>query len=159
MPVNDVDLDISLMATRLEIAMADSEQAQRMTCGKGFIAALDQSGGSSPKALLLYGIPESAYSSDEQMFDLMHQMRARIIASPVFKGDRLLAAILFEQTMDRDIAGVQSATYLWQEKGVVPFLKIDNGLRNADHGVQLMKPIAGIDALLVRAAQKGHLRD
>ncbi|WP_176562313.1 fructose bisphosphate aldolase [Mycolicibacterium palauense] len=135
--------------------MANEKQAERMTSGRGFIAALDQSGGSTPKALRLYGIEDSAYSSDTEMFDLIHQMRARIITSPVFGGDRVLAAILFEQTMDREIGGKESAAYLWEDKGVVPFLKIDKGLAEAAQGVQLMKPIPGVDELLARAAGKG----
>jgi fructose-bisphosphate aldolase, class I len=135
--------------------MAIQAQTERMTAGKGFIAALDQSGGSTPKALRLYGIEESAYSSDAEMFDLVHEMRSRIITSPVFGGDRVLASILFEQTMDREIGGKPSATYLWDDKGVVPFLKIDKGLADAADGVQLMKPIPGLDDLLARAVQKG----
>src|SRR5271156_5941013 len=111
--------------------MPSEKQADRMTSGKGFIAALDQSGGSTPKALRLYGIEDNAYSSEEEMFDLIHQMRARIIMSPVFGGARVLAAILFEQTMAREIAGVPSTTYLWETKGVVPILKIDKGLSEA----------------------------
>jgi fructose-bisphosphate aldolase class I len=135
--------------------MVNQQQADKMRSGKGFIAALDQSGGSTPKALLLYGIQETAYSSDEQMFDLIHQMRARIITSPAFNGDRILAAILFEQTMDREIAGQPSASFLWERKDVVPFLKIDKGLNEAADGVQLMKPIPGLDDLLARAVQHG----
>jgi len=135
--------------------MTDQQQAERMRSGKGFIAALDQSGGSTPKALRLYGIDEGSYSSDAQMFDLIHQMRSRIITSPVFGGDRILAAILFEQTMDREISGKPSATFLWADKGVVPFLKIDKGVADADDDVQLMKPIAGLDDLLARAVQNG----
>ena len=135
--------------------MPNQQQADRMTSGKGFIAALDQSGGSTPKALRLYGIKEDAYSSEEEMFDLIHQMRVRIITSPAFNGDRVLAAILFEQTMDRDIEGKPSITYLWETKGVVPFLKIDKGLAEASDGVQLMKPIPGLDQLLERAVSKG----
>src|ERR1700742_5393665 len=135
--------------------MPNEKQADRMTSGKGFIAALDQSGGSTPKALRLYGIEDNAYSSEEEMFDLIHQMRSRIITSPVFNGDRVLAAILFEQTMDRDIEGTPSTTYLWATKGVVPFLKIDKGLADASNDVQLMKPIPGLDALLDRAVGKG----
>jgi fructose-bisphosphate aldolase class I len=133
----------------------DQTQADRMTSGKGFIAALDQSGGSTPKALRLYGIDENSYSSDAEMFDLIHEMRSRIITSPVFGGDRILASILFEETMDRDIAGKPSVNYLWEEKGVVPFLKIDKGLADEADGVQLMKPIPGLDDLLARAVQKG----
>jgi fructose-bisphosphate aldolase class I len=135
--------------------MPNEKQADRMTSGKGFIAALDQSGGSTPKALRLYGIEDSAYSSEQEMFDLIHQMRSRIITSPVFNGDRVLAAILFEQTMDRDIEGTPSTTYLWETKGVVPILKIDKGLADASDDVQLMKPIPGLDELLERAVGKG----
>jgi fructose-bisphosphate aldolase class I len=133
----------------------NEQQTQKMGSGKGFIAALDQSGGSTPKALRLYGIEDSAYSDDTEMFDLMHQMRSRIITSPVFGGDRILAAILFEQTMDRDIEGKPSATYLWDVKNVVPFLKIDKGLADEADAAQLMKPIPGLDDLLARAAAKG----
>ena len=133
----------------------DQTQADRMTSGKGFIAALDQSGGSTPKALRLYGIDENSYSSDAQMFDLIHEMRSRIITSPVFGSDRILASILFEETMDRDIGGKPSVNYLWEDKGVVPFLKIDKGLADEADGVQLMKPIPGLDDLLARAVQKG----
>jgi fructose-bisphosphate aldolase class I len=136
-------------------AMTNQTQADRMTSGKGFIAALDQSGGSTPKALNLYGIEDSDYSSDAEMFDLIHQMRSRIITSPVFGGDRILAAILFEQTMDREIEGEPSAIYLWRDKNVVPFLKIDKGLADAENGVQLMKPLPDLDELLARAVQKG----
>ena len=135
--------------------MPNEKQAERMTSGKGFIAALDQSGGSTPKALRLYGIKDDAYSSEEEMFDLIHQMRSRIITSPAFTGDRVLAAILFEQTMDREIAGKPSTTYLWETKGVVPILKIDKGLAEASDDVQLMKPIPGLDELLERAASLG----
>jgi fructose-bisphosphate aldolase, class I len=135
--------------------MPNEKQAERMTSGKGFIAALDQSGGSTPKALRLYGIKDDAYSSEKEMFDLIHEMRSRIITSPVFTGDRVLAAILFEQTMDRDIAGKPSTTYLWETKGVVPFLKIDKGLADASDDVQLMKPMPGLDELLERAVGKG----
>jgi fructose-bisphosphate aldolase, class I len=135
--------------------MVDQAQPERMTSGKGFIAALDQSGGSTPKALRLYGIEDSAYTSDTEMFDLIHQMRSRIVMSPAFGGNRVLAAILFEETMDRDFANKPSATYLWQDKGVVPFLKIDKGLADAADGVQLMKPMPGLDDLLDRAVAKG----
>lgn len=121
----------------------------------GFIAALDQSGGSTPKALKLYGIGESAWSNEAGMFDLIHAMRARIIKSPAFTGDKVMGAILFEQTMDRDIDGVPTAQYLWEKRGVVPFLKIDQGLQEAKDGVKLMKPMPGLDALLSRAAAKG----
>lgn len=135
--------------------MVNQQQADKMTTGKGFIAALDQSGGSTPKALRLYGVEESAYSSEEEMFDLIHQMRSRIITSPVFNGDRVLAAILFEQTMDRSIEGKPTATYLWEDKGVVPLLKIDKGLADIENGVQVMKPMPGLDDLLARAAKGG----
>ena len=135
--------------------MPNEKQADRMTSGKGFIAALDQSGGSTPKALRLYGIEENAYSSEKEMFDLIQQMRSRIITSPAFTGDRVLAAILFEQTMDREIEGEPSTTYLWETKGVVPILKIDKGLAEASDEVQLMKPMPGLDELLERAVRKG----
>lgn len=135
--------------------MVNQQQADKMTTGKGFIAALDQSGGSTPKALRLYGVEESAYSSEAEMFDLIHQMRSRIITSPVFNGDRVLAAILFEQTMDRSIDGKPTATYLWEDKGVVPLLKIDKGLAEVADGVQVMKPMPGLDDLLARAAKGG----
>lgn len=145
------------LATRTETRSApvNLQQADRMTSGRGFIAALDQSGGSTPKALKLYGIDETAYSSEQEMFDLIHQMRTRIITSPVFGGDRVLAAILFEQTMDREIDGKPSAAYLWEDKGIVPILKIDKGLADAALGVQVMKPIPGLDELLDRAVQHG----
>lgn len=136
-------------------SMSNQQQADRMTSGKGFIAALDQSGGSTPKALRLYGIEDSAYSSDKEMFDLIHEMRSRIITAPSFTGDRVLAAILFEQTMDREIEGKPSTTYLWETKGVVPILKIDKGLADASDDVQLMKPMPGLDELLERAVGKG----
>jgi fructose-bisphosphate aldolase class I len=139
----------------LDGAMTNQQQAERMRTGEGFIAALDQSGGSTPKALRLYGIEEGSYSSDAEMFDLIHQMRSRIITSPVFGGDRILAAILFEQTMDREIEGKPSAAFLWADKGVVPFLKIDKGVADADDDAQLMKPIPGLDDLLARAVQNG----
>lgn len=132
-----------------------SEQRDRMSSGKGFIAALDQSGGSTPKALAEYGIEPSEYSGDEQMFDLVHQMRTRIITSDSFTGDKILAAILFEGTMDREIEGVGSAQFLWERKHVVPFLKIDKGLADEADGVQRMKPIPGLDELLARGVSKG----
>ncbi len=132
----------------------DAEQRQRMAEGKGFIAALDQSGGSTPKALRLYGIAESRYSDEAGMFDLIHQMRTRIITSKSFTGDRILGAILFEQTMERQIEGLGSAEYLWQRKRVVPFLKVDKGLAEEADGVRLMKPIPDLDDLLARA--NGH---
>ena len=133
----------------------NDDQFQKIQHGTGFIAALDQSGGSTPKALKLYGIEEGEYSGDEEMFALMHAMRARIITSPSFNGDRILGAILFENTMDREIDGRGSADYLWSVKNVVPFLKVDQGLADVADGVQVMKPIAGLDKLLVRANEKG----
>ena len=135
--------------------MANTEQAEKVANGAGFIAALDQSGGSTPKALKLYGIAEDQYSGDEQMFDLVHEMRTRIITSPVFDGDRILAAILFEMTMDREIEGRPTAEYLWNVKKVVPILKVDKGLAAEQDGAQVMKPIDGLDALLARAVDKG----
>jgi fructose-bisphosphate aldolase class I len=117
----------------------------------GFIAALDQSGGSTPKALKLYGVDESAYTNDEEMFTCVHQMRTRIMTSPAFTGERVLGAILFENTLDRDVEGLSSAHYLWQQKNVVPFLKVDKGLEDEANGAQLMKPIAGLDDLLAKA--------
>ena len=131
------------------------EQLQRMRTGKGFIAALDQSGGSTPKALKLYGIDESEYSGEAQMFDLMHAMRTRMIKSKAFNGDRVLGAILFEGTMDRDIDGLGSAQFLWTKKQVVPFLKVDKGLADEHNGVQTMKPMPDLDALLQRGVAKG----
>ncbi len=127
----------------------------RMRDGRGFIAALDQSGGSTPKALRLYGVEETEYSGDEQMFDLIHGMRSRIITSPAFSGDRVLGAILFEMTMDREIEGKGSAEYLWQDKQVVPFLKVDKGLEAEADGVQLMKPIPDLDHQLMKASGHG----
>lgn len=132
-----------------------TEQREKMANGRGFIAALDQSGGSTPKALRLYGVPEDAYSGDNEMFDLIHQMRTRIITSPAFTGARILGAILFEQTMDRDIEGRGSADFLWSVKNVVPFLKVDKGLADEADGVQVMKPMPDLDALLERAIDKG----
>jgi fructose-bisphosphate aldolase, class I len=135
--------------------MPNSKQTEQMQRGAGFIAALDQSGGSTPKALRLYGVEESAYSSESEMYDLIHQMRSRIIKSPAFTGDKVIAAILFEQTMDRDIDGIPTATYLWEKRGVVPFLKIDKGLEAEADGVQMLKPIPGLQALLARAVKAG----
>ncbi|TDO18621.1 MULTISPECIES: fructose bisphosphate aldolase [Mycobacteriaceae] len=135
--------------------MTNIEQAEKVAHGAGFIAALDQSGGSTPKALKLYGIAEDQYSGDEQMFDLVHEMRTRIITSPVFEGDRVIAAILFEMTMDREIEGRPTADYLWNVKKVVPILKVDKGLAAEEDGAQVMKPIDGLDALLARAVDKG----
>jgi fructose-bisphosphate aldolase, class I len=133
----------------------NSQQQEKVKSAQGFVAALDQSGGSTPKALSLYGIPKERYSDDRQMFDLMHAMRTRIITSPAFNGDRILGAILFEQTMDREIEGRGSAEYLWSVKKVVPFLKVDKGLADEANGVQMMKPMPGLDALLARAKDKG----
>lgn len=135
--------------------MALAAQREKIRNGNGFIAALDQSGGSTPKALRLYGVEESAYSSDSQMFDLIHAMRARIIKSPAFTGEKVVGAILFEQTMDRTIDGVPTATYLWEQRGVVPFLKIDKGLEAEVDGCQMMKPMPELDVLLDRAAKAG----
>ncbi|HSJ90535.1 MAG TPA: fructose bisphosphate aldolase [Ilumatobacter sp.] len=132
-----------------------SEMYEKVRSSQGFIAALDQSGGSTPKALLLYGVEESEYSNDDQMYDRIHEMRTRIVTSPSFTGDRILGAILFENTMDREIEGIGSAAYLWDVKQVVPFLKVDQGLADEHDGVQLMKPIPGLDALCERAVGKG----
>ncbi len=131
------------------------EQLAKIRDGAGFVAALDQSGGSTPKALRLYGIEEDSYSGDEQMFDLIHEMRTRIMTSPAFNGDRVLAAILFEMTMDRQVEGKDTAEYLWGVKNVVPFLKVDKGLADEADGAQVMKPIPGLDELLERAKGKG----
>lgn len=133
----------------------NAQQFEKVRAGLGFIAALDQSGGSTPKALSLYGIAPEAYSGEQQMFDLVHAMRTRIVTSPAFDGRRVLAAILFEETMDRDIEARASADYLWSVKQVVPFLKIDKGLADEADGVQMMKPIPRLDALLARAVGKG----
>jgi fructose-bisphosphate aldolase class I len=133
----------------------NEEQFNKMKLGHGFIAALDQSGGSTPKALMLYGIPEDAYSDDDEMFALVHQMRTRIITSPGFNGDRILGAILFEDTLDREIEGRGSADYLWKVKSVVPFLKVDKGLANEADGAQVMKPIPDLGTVLTRAVEKG----
>ncbi|MEY2958384.1 MAG: hypothetical protein RLZZ01_952 [Actinomycetota bacterium] len=127
----------------------------QMRDGRGFIAALDQSGGSTPKALLQYGIDEASYSGETEMFDRIHEMRSRIVTSPSFTGDRVLGAILFENTMDRDIDGRGSARYLWDVKRVVPFLKVDQGLADEVDGAQVMKPIPGLDDLCSRAVSKG----
>jgi fructose-bisphosphate aldolase class I len=133
----------------------NSEQLEKAHSGAGFIAALDQSGGSTPKALKLYGIPEDAYSGDDQMFDLVHEMRTRIITSPAFDAGRIMGAILFEQTMDRTIEDRPTADYLWNVKGIVPFLKIDKGLADEQDGAQTMKPMPGLDELLDRAVANG----
>ena len=133
----------------------NEEQRNVMASGRGFIAALDQSGGSTPKALKLYGISEDAYHNDEQMFDLIHEMRERLMTSPSFTGDKILATILFEQTMDRAINGEDTAAFLWKQKHIVPFVKVDQGLADAEDGVQLMKPMTKLDSLLQRAAALG----
>ena len=139
--------------------MADENQNQaqwqQMESGSGFIAALDQSGGSTPKALRLYGVEEDQYSGDAEMFDLIHEMRSRIITSPSFDGDRVLGAILFEQTMDRSIEDLPTSQYLWERKRVVPILKVDKGLADESDDVQLMKPMPDLDGLLFRAVDQG----
>jgi fructose-bisphosphate aldolase class I len=133
------------------MCLVDVTQLEKIRSGKGFFAALDQSGGSTPKALAEYGIAESRYDSEEEMFDLVHAMRSRLITNSAFSGSRVLGAILFEQTMERDMQGVPTAQYLWGRKQVVPFLKVDKGLADEQQGVQLMKPIEGLDELLERA--------
>ncbi|EDZ45641.1 fructose bisphosphate aldolase [Leisingera daeponensis] len=136
-------------------ASVQQEQLDRIANGKGFIAALDQSGGSTPKALKLYGVNEDAYSNDDEMFAEIHKMRTRIITSPSFTKDRILGAILFEKTMDSEIEGKPTAAFLWENCGVVPFLKVDKGLADEENGVQMMKPMPELDALLARASDKG----
>ena len=131
------------------------DQFAQVKSGKGFVAALDQSGGSTPKALKLYGVPEDAYANDDQMFDLIHQMRSRIVNAPAFNGEKVVGAILFEMTMDRQIDGKPAARTLWEDQRVVPFLKVDKGLMDLHNGVQLMKPIDGLDTLLDRANDAG----
>jgi len=133
------------------MAGMDAMQLEKVRSGRGFFAALDQSGGSTPKALADYGIDESRYTSEEEMFDLVHAMRTRVITDPAFDGSRILAAILFEQTMERDMEGVPTARYLWDHKQVVPFLKVDKGLAGEQNGVRLMKPIDTLGELLERA--------
>lgn len=134
--------------------MSTDEQLLKMKTQPGFIAALDQSGGSTPRALALYGIPDQAWTNDDEMFDLVHQMRTRIITSPSFTGDRILGAILFENSMDRDIQGQPTADYLWNVKRIVPFLKVDKGLQPEEDGVQLMKPVPQLGDLLDKARSK-----
>jgi fructose-bisphosphate aldolase class I len=136
-------------------ALMNNEMFQQIKSGKGFIAALDQSGGSTPKVLGLYGVTESAYSNEAEMFDRMHEMRSRLIKSPVFNGDRVIGAILFEMTMERTIDGIGSAEYLWTKKKVVPFLKVDNGLADEANDVQLMKPIPELGARIAAANKHG----
>ncbi len=133
----------------------NNEQLAKISGGSGFVAALDQSGGSTPKALRIYGVTEDSYSNEDEMFDAIHTMRSRIITSPAFTGDRIVGAILFEQTMDRQIDGRDTGDYLWAVKNVVPFLKVDKGLADEADGAQVMKPIAGLDDLLSRAVEKG----
>ncbi len=132
-----------------------SMQTSRMASGQGFVAALDQSGGSTPKALKLYGIDESKYGSEAEMFELIHQMRERIITSPSFTSEKILAAILFEKTMDSQVEGKDTAAYLWENKQILPILKVDKGLQDASEGVRMMKPIPDLDDLLARAVDKG----
>ena len=136
------------------MANMNNEQLNRMHSGKGFIAALDQSGGSTPKALAQYGIQESSFSNDEEMYTLVHEMRTRIIKSPAFDSEYILGAILFENTMDRKIDSLWTADYLWEKKQIVPFLKVDKGLADLANGVQLMKPISNLDELLTRAVER-----
>lgn len=135
--------------------MSFEQQLEKVRTKPGFIAALDQSGGSTPKALRLYGVTEDAWSNDDEMFAVVHEMRTRIITSPAFNGDRILGAILFENTMDREIEGQPTAHYLWNVKNVVPFLKVDKGLADAENGVQVMKPMPGLAALLDKAKANG----
>lgn len=144
-----------MASTDMTMALGNVEMARQMSQKAGFIAALDQSGGSTPKALRQYGIEEGAWSSDEEMYGLIHEMRARIIKSPAFSGEKVIGAILFERTMDGAIDSIPTAEYLWTKRSVVPFLKVDKGLEAGTHGVQLMKPITGLDALLDRAVAKG----
>ena len=135
--------------------MANAEMRKQAATKDGFIAALDQSGGSTPKALRLYGVEESAYTNDDEMFTLVHEMRARIITAPAFNGEKVMGAILFEKTMDGEVDGKPTAKYLWEDCGVVPFLKVDKGLADDKGGVQVMKPMPDLDALLERAVSKG----
>ena len=135
--------------------MSNADQLEKIKSAPGFIAALDQSGGSTPKALGLYGVTEDAWSNDEEMFTIVHEMRARIMTSPAFGGDRILGAILFENTMDREVEGQSTAAYLWNVKNVVPFLKVDKGLADVENGAQVMKPMPDLDALLEKANAAG----
>ncbi|MGR3839283.1 MAG: fructose bisphosphate aldolase [Cognatishimia sp.] len=135
--------------------MSKSSQTDLIAKGQGFIAALDQSGGSTPKALRLYGINEDAYNGDDEMFGMIHQMRARIAQAPSFTGEKVVGAILFEKTMDGDIDGLPAAQFIWEKRGVVPFLKVDKGLEAEENGAQVMKPMPDLDALLDRANDKG----
>ena len=140
---------------KMDTDMTKAQQTERVAQGNGFIAALDQSGGSTPKALRLYGVPETAYSGETEMYDMIHAMRSRIIKSPAFTGDKVVGAILFEQTMDREIDGIPTATYLWDKRKVVPFLKIDKGLEGEVDGCQILKPMPTLDALLDKAVAAG----
>ena len=140
---------------KMDTDMTKAQQTERVAQGNGFIAALDQSGGSTPKALRLYGVPESAYSGETEMYDMIHAMRSRIIKSPAFTGDKVVGAILFEQTMDREIDGIPTATYLWDKRKVVPVLKIDKGLEAEVDGCQILKPMPTLDALLDKAVAAG----
>src|SRR5580700_4149767 len=135
--------------------MAPQNMKAHIAKGPGFLAALDQSGGSTPGALRLYGVPENAYSGEAEMFARMHEMRVRVMMAPAFTGDRVIGAILFERTMDGEVQGKPTATYLWEDRGCVPFLKVDKGLEAEADGVSLMKPIPGLDALLARAVKLG----
>ena len=136
------------------IITMNTQQLNRMHTGKGFIAALDQSGGSTPKALLRYGIKEDSYSNSDEMFDLVHEMRTRIITSPAFTSEHILGAILFKNTMNRTVEGLPTADYLWEKKGIIPFLKVDEGLAALEDGVQVMKPFSDLDGLLQQAIKK-----
>ncbi|HPF78014.1 MAG TPA: fructose bisphosphate aldolase [Alphaproteobacteria bacterium] len=133
----------------------NQEQLKKISEANGFIAALDQSGGSTPKALKAYGVDESSYSNEDEMFDAVHAMRSRIITAPAFNGEKIIGAILFEKTMDNKVEGIPTAQYLWEKLGVVPFLKVDKGLADEADGVQLMKPMPDLDALLERAVKAG----
>ena len=135
--------------------MVDAIKLDKITSAPGFMAALDQSGGSTPGALRLYGISENDYQGDEEMYRLIHAMRVRIMKAPAFTGDKVIGAILFERTMDGDVDGEAVPTFLWEKRGVVPFLKIDKGLLDEENGVQLMKPMPDLDALLIRGREKG----
>lgn len=135
--------------------MSNQEQLAKISSGKGFIAALDQSGGSTPKALKLYGVDESEYANQEEMFSKVHEMRTRIITSPAFNGEKIIGAILFEKTMDNTVEGVPTAQYLWENLDIVPFLKVDKGLADEQDGVQVMKPMPALDDLLARAVKAG----
>ncbi len=135
--------------------MSRTEQLQKIQNQDGFVAALDQSGGSTPKALALYGVAEDSYSGDDAMFDAIHAMRTRIVTSSAFNGDRIMGAILFENTMDRQVEGQSSSSYLWDVKNVVPFLKVDKGLADEANGAQVMKPMPGLDELLSRGSENG----